>query len=136
MSILPTFLQEEKKTSINERIIEIPKEYGINYETGQLTGEIVEGAEAVKVWCWLCLHTERFRFPIYQWSYGTELEQYIGQTITDEYLQDDCRGNIEEALLVNPWIDGISDFKATIEGDHLSISLTINTKFGEVDMKV
>lgn len=80
MSILPSFMQ----TQIADRaqtasVIEIPKEYGIDFTTGQLTGQIVEGIEAIKVWIWNCLHTQRFRYPIYSWDYGADLEQYIGQ---------------------------------------------------------
>ena len=69
MSILPSFLQELSdaktiKEYINQ-VVKVPREYGINFQTGQLTGKIVEGVEAIKVWIWLCLHTERFRQAIY-----------------------------------------------------------------------
>ena len=84
MSILPTFMQTQIETQTQiSSVIEVPKEYGLDFETGQLTGEIVEGIEAIKVWIWLCLHTQRFRWPIYSWDYGADLEQYIGQSITD-----------------------------------------------------
>ena len=39
----------------------IPREYGINFETGQLSGKIVEGYDAILVWTWLALHTARYR---------------------------------------------------------------------------
>ncbi|MBU5231286.1 DUF2634 domain-containing protein, partial [Intestinimonas butyriciproducens] len=40
--------------------------------------ETVEGAEAVRVWAWLALHTTRFRHEIYSRAYGTELENLMG----------------------------------------------------------
>ena len=90
MSILPTFMQTQIETQTQiSSVIEVPKEYGLDFETGQLTGEIVEGIEAIKVWIWLCLHTQRFRWPIYSWDYGADLEQYIGQSITEEFLNAD-----------------------------------------------
>ena len=52
----------------------IPKEYGINFETGQLSGRVVEGLEAVKVWAWLALQTARQRYYIYSTDYGQEYE--------------------------------------------------------------
>ena len=92
-SILPSFLDtgliEEAQATLG--VQEIPREYGIDFDTGQLTGAIVEGIEAVKVWIWNCLHTERFRYGIYTWQYGAEYEQYIGEVVTDEYLQSDCQ---------------------------------------------
>ena len=40
MSLVPTFAVQEAATSVD--ILEIPREYGIDFKTGQLTGEIVE----------------------------------------------------------------------------------------------
>lgn len=136
MSILPSFLD---KTALTEAettsgVVEIPKEYGINFETGQLTGGIVEGIEAVKVWAWNCLHTERYRHAIYSWQYGSEFEQYIGETVSDEYLQNDCKAETEDALLVSPYITGLDDFEARIDGDHLFVSFTLETTLGETEV--
>ena len=135
MSILPTFLAdmiEEKKTTA--AVMKIPKEYGVNFQTGQLTGRIVEGVEAVKVWIWNVLHTERYRHAIYSWDYGVEYEQYIGETLSGEFLQSDCQTETEEALLVNPYITGISDFSAAMEGSTLHISFTAETTLGNVEV--
>ena len=136
MSILPTFMQRqiEEQSQISS-IVEMPKEYGIDFETGQLTGEIVEGIEAVKVWIWMCLHTQRFRYPLYSWDYGADLEQYIGQTVTEEFLNADCEDEIREALLVNPYIEEIEDFKASFDNGRLSISFGARTKFGETEVE-
>ena len=116
-------------------VVETPKEYGVDFETGQLTGEIVDGIEAIKVWIWNCLHTQRFRFPIYSWDYGTDLEQYIGQTVTEEFLNADCEDEIREALLVNPYIEDIEDFKAYFDNGLLSISFKAITKFGGTEVE-
>ena len=139
MSILPTFMQTQIETQTQiSSVIEVPKEYGLDFETGQLTGEIVEGIEAIKVWIWLCLNTQRFRWPIYSWDYGADLEQYIGQSITEEFLNADCEDEIREALLVNPFITDIEDFEASFDNGRLVISFTVVTKFGntEVDYDV
>lgn len=136
MSILPSFLSEALLEEAEETaaVLQIPKEYGMNFQTGQLTGKIVEGLEAIKVWVWNCLHTERYRHAIYSWQYGTEYEQYIGHTVTDEYLQNDCQTETEEALMVNPYISGIDDFEAVLDGDHLSISFTLETTLGNTEV--
>ena len=122
MSILPTFMQTQIETQTQtSSVIEVPKEYGLDFETGQLTGEIVEGIEAIKVWIWLCLHTQRFRWPIYSWDYGADLEQYIGQSITEEFLNADCEDEVREALLVNPYIEDIEDFKVSFDTSRLRL---------------
>ena len=87
MSILPSFISNDivKKSKDEATIIEMPKEYGIDYATGQ---------------------------------------------------QTDCRAEIEEALTVNPWITGISDFSASIQTGKLRVKFTVLTKIGEVDINV
>lgn len=133
MSILPSFLQSQiaKRTQTADTI-EIPKEYGIDFATGQLTGKIVEGTEAIKVWVWLCLRTQRFRYPIYSWSYGTDVEQYIGWGLTEEYLEVDLKDEIEEALRVNEYITGIEDYNCARVGSKAQIQFTVQTTLGSL----
>jgi len=135
MSILPSFLNTEIVEA--RRVVtvqETPREYGVDFSTGQLTGLIVEGLEAIKVWIWNCLHSERYRYAIYSWQYGVEYEQYIGETISDEYLLSDCQTETEEALLVNPYITGITDFDAHLEGTKLCITFTVETTIGTLEV--
>jgi len=138
MSILPSFLQELSdaktiKEYINQ-VVKVPREYGINFQTGQLTGKIVEGVEAIKVWIWLCLHTERFRHSIYSADYGASLEQYIGHVVTDEYVNTDCESEITEALLINEHIESIEDFEVVRGVDRLNISFRVVTRFGDFEV--
>lgn len=134
MSILPSFLADQINEEKNQ-ILDVPKEYGIDFVTGQLTGKIVEGKEAIKVWIWNCLKTQRFRYPIYSWDYGTDLEQYIGQTVSEEFLNADCEDEIREAMMVNPYITDIEDFTADFHGTRLKISFTAVTKFGDAEVE-
>lgn len=138
MSILPSFLRSLSDTkSIQEddsQVVKMPKEYGINFQTGQLTGKIVEGIEAIKAWIWLCLHTERFRHAIYSADYGTSFEQYIGHVLSDEYINTDCESEISDALLINEYIESIEDFEAIKDGEHLRVSFRAVTKFGNIEV--
>lgn len=138
MSILPSFLQELSDTQTikeeDSQVVKMPKEYGINFQTGQLTGKIVEGLEAIKVWIWLCMHTERFRHAIYSADYGTSLEQYIGHMLSEEYINTDCESEISDALLINEYIESIEDFEAVRNSDSLNISFRVVTKFGSIEV--
>ena len=138
MSILPSFLQELSDTKTikeeDSQVVKMPKEYGINFQTGQLTGKIVEGLEAIKVWIWLCMHTERFRHAIYSADYGTSLEQYIGHMLSEEYINTDCESEISDALLINEYIESIEDFEAVRNSDSLNISFRVVTKFGSLEV--
>lgn len=135
MSILPTFMSAETEAAQQTvTTLDNPREYGIDFETGELTGLIVEGIEAIKVWIWNCLHSERYRYAIYSWQYGVEYEQYFGQPLSEEYLQSDCQTETEEALMVNPYITGISDFEASLQGTTLHITFTVETTLGTLEV--
>ena len=137
MSILPSFLQSLNNTKIikeDSQVVKMPREYGIDFDTGQLTGKIVEGIEAIKVWIWLCLHTERFRHAIYSSDYGTSFEQYIGHVLSDEYINTDCESEVTDALLINDYIESIENFGAVKDGEHLRISFRVMTKFGSLEV--
>ena len=71
------FVDTEEENTEEEQYI--PKEYGINFETGQLSGKIVEGYDAILVWAWLALHTPRYRYYIYSEDYGQEYEDLVGK---------------------------------------------------------
>lgn len=138
MSILPSFLQELSDTKTikedDSQVVKMPREYGIDFATGQLSGKIVEGLEAIKVWIWLCMHTERFRHAIYSADYGTSLEQYIGHMLSEEYINTDCESEITDALLINKYIESIEDFEAVRNSDSLNISFRVVTKFGSIEV--
>ncbi len=138
MSILPSFLQELSDTKTikedDSQVVKMPREYGIDFATGQLSGKIVEGLEAIKVWIWLCMHTERFRHAIYSADYGTSLEQYIGHMLSEEYINTDCESEITDALLINKYIESIEDFEAVRNSDSLNISFRVVTKFGNIEV--
>lgn len=133
MSLLPSFVAERVTEPASAGM---PIEYGIDFSTGQMTGKKVYGLEAIKVWIWLCVHSERFRYQIYSWDYGVELEQYIGQTVTEDFLNMDCRDGLEEALTIHPCIMGIDGFEASMEKDRVHMKFTAVTTLGEVEMDV
>ena len=115
---------------------EPPVEYGIDFDTGQLTGGKVTGAEAVKVWAWLALHTVRYRFEIFTWNYGCEIEELIGTIRPLEYIETEAKRMVEECLLVNPYILAVEDFDVILLQDIMVCGFTIVTEFGEVELNV
>ena len=131
MSLLPSFYDFKDRKSINEYF---PREYEIDFVENRLTGRIVEGLDAIRVWVWCCIHTERFRYALYSWQYGVSLEKYLGQTTIEEYLEVDRQAEIEEALKVHPYITGIDDFQVSKNGTKLKIKLTVKTKLGKIEV--
>ena len=131
MSLLSSFYDVKENLSSDEYF---PREYEIDFKENRLTGRIVEGVEAIRVWVWCCVHTERFRYALYSWQYGVSLEKYLGQTTTEEYLEADSRAEIEEALKIHPYITGLDDFQVSKTGPKLSIKFTVKTKLGKIEV--
>jgi Protein of unknown function (DUF2634). len=111
-------------------------EYAVNFDKGRLTGDIVEGQEALKIWIYLALKCTRYRYVIYSWDYGNELESLIGNSFSREYLEAECKDMVENCLLVNEKIKSIDNFEITLDNDQLKLSFIANTIFGEVEINV
>lgn len=97
---------------------------------------VVEGKEAVLVWAWKALNTPRFRYEIYTWNFGNEIESLMGQPFTDELKRAEAFRCVRECLCINPYITDVSAITVSFESGILKISCTINTVYGEVNLHV
>ena len=131
MGLFPTYIESNATTEQTQEN-KIPKEYEIDFKTGQLTGRIVEGVEAIKVWIWLALQTPRYRYYIYSWDYGNEFEELIGRGYSEEYINAEAQRMTEDCLLVNEHIESITDFSVGMGNNQLTISFTANTIYGTI----
>lgn len=134
MGLFPAYI-ENGAAPVAEGAHTVPREYGIDFRTGQLTGRTVEGKEAVRVWIWLALQVPRYRHYIYTWDYGHEFEDLIGQAYSEEYTEAEARRMTEECLLVNGDIRGITGFAVSMSRDTLNISFTVDTVYGDIEFK-
>ncbi len=95
---------------------------------------VVTGKEALKVWIWRALRTQRFRYEIYTWAYGSEFESLLGQAYTDAVKTAEAPRYLRECLLVNPYIKAVKDISVTFEAARLTVKGTAVTIYGEVDL--
>lgn len=123
-----------KETTGEEEEFYSPREYEINFETGQITGKVAEGIEAIKVWVWLALNTPRYRYYIYSWAYGQEYEDLIGKGYTLGYASMELERMTEECLTVHPCIEGVENFICTMKEDKVEVSFTLLTTLGNTEV--
>ena len=97
---------------------------------------VVERAEAVAVWAWNALHTERFLWPCFSANYGSEIYTLIGQGYQPETKRAEVQRYIEECLLACPYITAVTGMTVTGAGDRLTVSFTIRSIYGDLDMEV
>lgn len=134
MGLFPAHIENSAVSTAGKQRI-VPKEYEIDFATGQLTGRIAEGKEAIKVWIWLALQVPRYRHYIYTWDYGSDFEELIGQGYTEEYIAAETQRMTEDCLLVNKYIQGITGFCINMAGTTLNISFTAETIYGDIEFR-
>ena len=132
-----------EKTEIEAEEMPIFKEYAIDFKTGEYIKDgndikVLEKNEALKVWIFKALKTERFRYTdVHSDSYGSELETNIG-TIYQKSVKDALMINqIRNTLLVNPYISECYNFEISNEDEYVpQITFNVKTVYGELEMEV
>ena len=141
----------EMNTEIEtEDNLQLLKEFGWDfvhdtflYNNDGTIKEVIEN-EALKVWIYKALKTERYRHEAYlhgmynnDSSYGVELEQYIGNySNTNKTATLICK-KIKECLSINPYIKSIDYIDVEmIDGDKLTIDLKVTSIYGNLEQKI
>ena len=133
---------EKSETEAEE--MPIFKEYAIDFKTGEYIKDenndikVLEKNEALKVWIFKALKTERFRYTdVHSDNYGSELETNIG-SIYQKSVKDALMINqIRDTLLVNPYILECYNFEISNEEEYVpQITFNVKTVYGELEMEV
>ncbi len=89
-----------------------------------------------KSWQWKAGKRLSYRWPVYSWNYGSELETLIGTSYSHAATQSEAKRYVGECLLVNPYIKGIKDLHTSFQEEKLNITFTAVTDYGEVMIHV
>ena len=110
-------------------VVEYGKETSLILVDGEV--QVLEGIEALKVWIEKNIRTARYRWPAYTWDYGTELDDLIGLSVSNDVLEREFERVIKEALSIDKRISEIKDFKASVQGDNAVVEFTVVTFDGQ-----
>ena len=99
--------------------------------SGKHSSGMLDGREAMKQAIYLILNTERYRYEIYSWNYGVELEGLIGDQNSDT-LQVNIKNAITDALMQDDRITEVSDFEFKRERECLSVIFNVATTEGDI----
>ena len=98
--------------------------------------KIVYKNEAIKVWVYKAIKTNRYQHEIYSWDYGCEIESLIGKGFEFGFIKSETQRYIEEALLINPYITKINKIDVEFNKDILTAYVDLETVYGRLDMYV
>lgn len=136
-NFIPTTLTDDATDLISGVELPLFKELAYDFTTGQLLTQAgkyyyVTGNEALKVWIWKVLYTSRFTYLAYTTNYGNELYTLFGRYIRGDVLYSEIKRMIEEALLCNPYITFLSDFKVERQLAKVVCTFGVNTIYGTI----
>ena len=93
----------------------------INEEKAEVRGETDE-LDAMRQAVSKILQTERYRYAVYDWNYGVELEDLYGKNVS--YVIPELKRRIE--------VTAVTDFSFREEKGSVTAAFTVYTIFGEV----
>lgn len=124
-------LNDKDIIQINEST-EPSNTFFIDFEKSKISG-FVDEREAVKQAIMLILNTERYKFLIYSWNYGAELEALIGTH--PDIVEDEAERLISEALLQDDRITAVYDFEFGRNRDTLLVNFKVDSIYGGIDIE-
>ena len=103
----------------------------VRYEDDYKLLGMCDDIEAMKQAIFKIINTERYKYLIYDWNYGIELNDLIGKPIPYVYAEIERR--IKEALLADNRIKEVTDFRFSNNGGDVLCLFTANTIYGEIN---
>ena len=135
-------VSETASTGTEEENLPLLTEYAWDFNTDKFLYDgdghhiVVTGQEALKVWIYKALKTERYVHEAYSWSYGIELKPFIGKVMGVKERYSELRRVIVECLMVNPYIKSIDHVEFLHEGTQVTCNITLTSIYGEVSLDV
>ncbi|MBS4931119.1 MAG: DUF2634 domain-containing protein [Clostridiales bacterium] len=126
----PTDYEDEEEFEIES---EPSLTYKLDLENKLVQTVLIDEKEALKQAIYKILQTERYAYNMYDWDYGVEMADYIGQDI-DEVLPD-IQNAIEDALTADDRIESVDYIEVEREKGKLYISMQINTIYGDLEVE-
>lgn len=109
--------------------------YAMDFRHKRIVG-FIDDNEAVMQAIWKILSTRRFVFLIYDDQYGLDVLNRINVGLTKKYLNSDIPQMIEEALLSDERVVGVSDFRYEIlSSDSIHVEFIAVTIYGDMQVK-
>lgn len=120
-------------TEVSIASAQIPsKTYRMHIDEERVSGK-VDGLDAIAQACYKILNTERYRFVIYSWNYGIELQDLFGKPIP--YVFSELPRRIREALLQDDRILSVDRFELSHNRGDVLARFTVHTTLGDLELE-
>jgi len=107
--------------------------YRLIYLKDRLKG-FTDDIEALKQTIYFILNTERYDYLIYDWDYGFQIKDLIGQNPKD--ILQTIQMRISDALIQDTRITEVSNFSFDVIKNKVKTTFTIKSIFGDLQQEV
>jgi hypothetical protein len=130
MALLPTtntFLNQDLET-----VEQTSRTFYLDMDNNIVFG-YTDGTQAMKQAIYLILNIERYKYVIFPWSYGIELEDLFGQPIS--FVLPEIKRRVTEALIHDTRITSVDNFNFTVGKGVVTATFTAHTIFGDIEIE-
>lgn len=129
--MLPETIDNLEEVASEVDTIQIPSGSWLLTNDLTLAGSQVEGIEDVKQAVYFMLSTEKDKFLIYDWEYGIETLDLIGQPT--DFVMAELQVRIKDALMWDERITDVTDFEFSLNRHTLHVLFTVHTEIDEFE---
>ena len=115
-----------------KEITQPSKTYRLDIENHRVIG-FCTGLDAIKQAIYKILNSERFKYLIYSWNYGVEINSLLGKSRT--YVQSQLKRVIEEALRQDDRIINVDQYSFELLPKSIHVTFRVNTIYGTLNME-
>lgn len=106
--------------------------YKLVYLKDRLKG-FTDEIEALKQTIYFILNTERYDYLIYDWNYGFQIKDLIGQNPND--ILQTIQSRISDALIQDTRITEVSNFSFDVIKNKVKTTFTVKSIFGDLQQE-
>lgn len=130
-----------KQEEVENKNLPLFCEYAIDFRTCQPIFEngdikVLQGTEALQVWIFRAVKTERNKYLAHSENYGSDLLENISTIYNESIKQVLIEQQIKDCLLVNPYLLDVYDFKFTKLENDVKVEFSVDTIYGAYRQEV
>lgn len=110
--------------------------YKMDFESGRITSEVIDGLEAIKQFIHLALRTVRYAHAIYSDDIGSEILDLLSDIeVTIAYKKMELPRLITESIIYDERITSVTNFEIEHIGDALHVRFTVSSTEGFIELE-
>lgn len=113
------------------------QEWAYDFENNELLTDenglpyLVSGNEALKIWLFWAVITERYRWKANSRDYGTEIDRMIGINASQAIKSSELERTIREAIEICQYVKSIERIKLSLEDGFVVIDVAVKSVYQE-----